>query len=520
MDALFALRLQPIRPDSLRVAVDLSTMRPGGENGGVKPFALEYLRTIGELAGDSLTFVFLTWACSHQEVRDLARPGDELICVRSTPDGADNTVIGEWQNGETVLPKPPADLLLRLGVRVLYSPLSSSEHACPGIPGIATIVDVLHRDYPSTLPPQQIAHREANFLALIRSTNRFQCISEYTSERMLAHYGVDPSRLFRTYIVIQHRLEQAPSAMPPAPAAKPYFLYPANAWKHKNHETLLVAYRMYRQSAGPDAWDLVLTGHEDERMESLRVTAYTLGLAGCLRFRGHLPATEFAALWRGAGALVFPSLHEGFGIPLLEAMHFNLPILSSNAGSLPEVGADAAIYADARNPIAFAEALGRIARDPVLRDELVAHGQRRLKEFSLAQEASHFLRHLRECADSEPLPWAKGIYPDGWIEDQAIIALPKHAGIRRLRLVLSPAPAARRLRVSIGATPFGGFDLPAGVEHRIQLDVRMNGAPLVLNVPDAGNLNPKDHRRHGVIVGGVSFFNAAGQEIPLTYVRS
>lgn len=517
MDTLLPLRINCAKPDSLRVAVDLSTMRPGGENGGVKLFALEYLRVIGELAGESLTFVFLTWTCSHAEVRTLARPWDELVCVRGEPDMPANDADFDWRRGEIRLPRPRPDLLLQLGVRALYSPLSSSEHACPGVPSIATIVDVLHRDYPDTLTPHLIALREANFNDLVRSTNKFQCISEYTIDRMAEHYAVDRARLFRTYIVIQHRLP--PPGGETRPASRPYFLYPANAWHHKNHETLLVAFRLYRRQAGADAWDLMLTGYEDARMQSLRAIAAALGLGDSVHFRGHLPPSEFASLWQSAAALVFPSLHEGFGIPLLEAMHFHLPILCSDAGSLPEVAGDAAIYANARNPIDFAEALARLASDAGLRHDLVERGQRRLASFSLLHETSDFLRILQECAASEPLLWARGIHPDGWIEEQAIIALPRHTGIRRLCITLAPAPAARRLRVSLGLTPFGGFDLCAGREHRILLDVRMDGAPLVLDVPDAGNLNPQDHRRHGVIIAAVSLLNAAGHETALPHAR-
>jgi glycosyltransferase involved in cell wall biosynthesis len=516
MDALLPLRINCAKPDSLRVAVDLSTVRPGGENGGVKPFILEYLRALDKLAGESITFVYLTWSCSHAEIRAIARPWDELVCVRGEAVSSGQSFTADWHQGEILLLNPPGDFLLRLGIKILYSPLSSAEFSCPGIPTIATIVDVLHRDYPSTLAPHMIAGREANFRDLVRSTNKFQCISEYTIDRMVTHYGLDRTRLFRTYIVIQHRLAN-PTGEQPVDCA--YFLYPANAWAHKNHESLLVAYRLYRLQAGTQAWNLVLTGHEDEGMQSLRTTAAALGLEDCVRFCGHLPSNEFAELWRSAGALVFPSLHEGFGIPLLEAMHFNLPILCSDAGSLPEVAGDAAIYADARNPIAFAQAMMRLASDAGLRAGLVERGRRRLGDFSQEREASDFLRILRECANSDALPWTKGVHGDGWIETQAIVALPKHSSTRRLCITLAAAPASRRLRVSLGLTPFGGFELCAGREHKILLDVRLSGEPLVLDVPDAGNLNPQDQRRHGVILAGVSFFDEAGHETILAHVR-
>ena len=159
------------------MVVDLSIMPSGGESGGVKPFIVEYLRQLAALEGEHLVLIFLTGSASHAEIRLMARTHDELVCVRDTaPESTDR--VGNWRSGERVLCPPPLDLLLQLEADLFYSPLGLPHFACPGIPTIATIVDVLHRDYPSTLTPQLNAVREDLFRELVKICDRFQCISQ------------------------------------------------------------------------------------------------------------------------------------------------------------------------------------------------------------------------------------------------------------------------------------------------------------------------------------------------------
>jgi glycosyltransferase involved in cell wall biosynthesis len=490
----------------LRLAVDLSHLCAGGESGGVKPFVLEYLRELAALEGRQLTLILLTCSASHAEIRELARPHDELVCVRHNSTVAIET-LGNWRNGEIFLPEPPANLLLLLQANLLYAPLISTEFACPGIPTISTVVDVLHRDYPATLPHEANVHREALFKELVRVSELLQCISEYTAGQMTRHYAVPADRMFCSHIAIHQRFATPPVEQP---GQGNYFFYPANSWPHKNHETLLVAYRQYRHHAGADAWRLVLTGHDDDRMRQILMHANHLGLHECVSFHGHLPAAEFTRLWHEAGALVFPSLHEGFGIPLLEAMHFQVPILCSRAGALPEVAGEAALFADALDPTAWAKAMLQMAGSSHLRQELAAKGQKRLAEFSLAGEISEFRQAIHATVTTPPRRWRKGVHVDGWIENLALLGLPAK-GPLRIELNLAPGPASRRVRLYRGLVPLGGFEAPAGVAVGHLVETEAGGGPLAIEVPDAANLNPSDHRRHGVILLSANAVDSLGR---------
>lgn len=381
----------------MTVWVDLLRMEPGGANGGIKPLVYAMLRELATLQWNPQRYVLLARAPLHDELRRL-----ELTAPLALQ-GPDGWTLHE--DGRTT-PTSPTALARSHLPEVLYCPFGTSALARPDLPSVALLVDALHRDLPAALPIEEVNFREENFKRVIGSATWLQTLALHGIERLHHHWGVPPSRCFHTYAPVQRRL-RVPDPLPPPPDGLPerdYFFYPANFWAHKNHEVLLTAYRLYRQRVGADtAWQLVLTGFPDARQQTLREMSTALGLTDCVHFAGHLPDDAFAGLWRRAGALVFPSLHEGFGIPLLEAFENGLPVLASDASVLPEVGGDACHWFDASHPSAVAEALTTVAADPALRVRLIAAGTARLSRFSLHYEASR-LNHFLHAA-------ARGLVP-------------------------------------------------------------------------------------------------------------
>jgi glycosyltransferase involved in cell wall biosynthesis len=221
---------------------------------------------------------------------------------------------------------------------------------------------------------------------MVRCANRFQVISDYTGERLTNHYSVPARKIFRTYLPIQDRLNLSNVSSRPGNC---YFFYPANFWPHKNHEVLLIAFQIYRNQAGATGWNLVLTGSDDPRRRTLQELAIGLGIDTYVFFKGHVPVEELAHLFSCAGALVFPSLHEGFGIPPLEAMKLGVPVLASDAGSLREVVGDAGLLIDPGNPVKLADAMARVASSEDLQAELRARGFQRAMRFSFQTEIAH-----------------------------------------------------------------------------------------------------------------------------------
>lgn len=362
-------RRKPTPENPLVVGIDLLLMQPAGANGGVKPTVYSFLAEIRRANPHTFRYVFFAQPELVPELEPMRQSHDVLLHAADNP--------------------PPLD--------VLYAPFGRSPLMRPDLPMVSLIVDLLHRDLPEALPIEEVNYRHEWFSQLAASQAHFQCISHYTASRLRHYYGVSVERCFVTHIPVHTRLAGAPAETAAAnPIGRPFFLYPANSWPHKNHETLLRAYQDYKHTAGHAAWALVLTGHLDDRMRTLHEFARDLGLAEDVYFLGHVKDAEFARLWRSAGALVYPSLHEGFGIPLLEAMAFDCPVIASDTASLPEVGGDACLYIDPRRAESITAALRQLSSDAALRQRLVTAGRRWVRQFSLPKEAQKLTAALLE----------------------------------------------------------------------------------------------------------------------------
>lgn len=380
----------------LRIGVDLLRLQPGGANGGVKPFVLSFLAEIGRQRGAEFNFAVFAPAAVRDDLAGVLRPGDYVL----EPAADQFTVTRRQPNGWRAAGTLAAagNVAAQAGLDVLYAPFGTSQFMQADLPCVSLVVDLLHRDLPAALPPEEANHRHQWFTQIAAQSTYFQCNSRHVIGRLGAHYGVHPARCFHTYNAVQGRLPATGGPLPAGAPEEPFFFYPANFWPHKNHEALLTAYRLYAQAAASRAWPLVCTGHPDERMELLRELRDGLGLKDRVIFLGHVPDDAFTALWARAGALVFPSLCEGFGMPLLEAMRFGVPIIAADSSALPEVAGDACVPVDARDPQALAEALRRVAIRTELKDSLVARGHARLAAFSLELEAGRLAHFLAAAA--------------------------------------------------------------------------------------------------------------------------
>jgi glycosyltransferase involved in cell wall biosynthesis len=443
------------------VAVDLLPLIPGGENGGIKPAIFSLLRELAHQAGGCLIFVFLTKSASHGEVQQLAGPTDILICALEDPlHPAD--AIEKAERAEFKLIPPPPELLRTIDVDLLYCPFGMTSFHVPGIPTVALIADLLHRDYPFSLTEQQISEREAYIQETIRVATKIQCISRSGVERMVANYNnIEATKLFYTYLPIHLRLGGSSNGADKetkGPVSRPFFFYPANLWIHKNHEILLLSYAHYRERAGGAAWDLLLTFHEEPRAAELRSLARTLGISEYVRFAGFVCEHELHNIWQTAGALVFPSLHEGFGIPLVEAMHYGVPIITSTEFSLKEVAGDACYSIDPRKPCSLANALLEVSTNAELRAELVRRARERLMLFDLRIAARVLLDQFYSAIRTEEdFPRR----PDAAAGQTAILTSPTPASEERWQIEIACCRTGSHQKLSVYLD-----DFPYGTFHR------------------------------------------------------
>jgi glycosyltransferase involved in cell wall biosynthesis len=274
---------------------------------------------------------------------------------------------------------------------------------------VATIHDLGYLFYP-------LAHRTAARRYLAWSTRwnarRSALVladSQATADDLVRAYGVAPGKVRVVYLGTDRPasgLSVGPShplaGFWPHGAVGPYLLYLGTLQPRKNLERVLDAFaRLIEDShAGPQLADLclVLAGPQGLAYENLVAQAQDCGLGARVLFPGYVAADDLPALYAGALAYIFPSLYEGFGLPVLEAQSYGVPVLTSTNSSLPEVAGDGALLVDPHDVDAIAAAMYRLATDGALREDLIQRGFANVKRFSWEKCARETLAVLEEAA--------------------------------------------------------------------------------------------------------------------------
>jgi len=238
---------------------------------------------------------------------------------------------------------------------------------------VLALHDVQHHDLPDLFSAAERAYRRLAYDRAARRADLVLTGAEHAKGRIVDVLGVEPERIEVVTHGIDHTRftperrdrEGLPAGIPPR-----FVLYPANLWPHKNHERLLDALPLLADKEVA----LVLTGQDYGRLGALLERARRLGVRERVHHLGHVAPAVLPALYRGAKALVFPSLYEGFGAPPLEAMACGCPVTTSDRASLPEVCGDAALYFDPDSPESIAAALDRVLNDQETSARLRADG--------------------------------------------------------------------------------------------------------------------------------------------------
>jgi glycosyltransferase involved in cell wall biosynthesis len=255
-------------------------------------------------------------------------------------------------------------------------------------PALTTVHDVLHLVEPAFFSRIERAYRRLIYGRLAQASSLLLTPSEHARDVLVERLGVEPKRIRVVYHGIDHETFRNRNR-----PREPFLLYPAERYPHKNHKHLLEAFALIRQER-PEL-RLVLTGYEPAAGRT----------PPGVEERGKVSARELADLYARASALVFPSLHEVFGLPPIEAMACGCPVAASAAGSLPEICGDAARYFDGSSPESIAEGVLDVVDHP---DDLVARGLARAAGFSWAKCARehetiyHELRDLNAPGPPRP----------------------------------------------------------------------------------------------------------------------
>jgi len=259
-------------------------------------------------------------------------------------------------------------------------------------PGVLTVNDLQHLAYPQFFAGGEFDNRERLYRASVGRARQVICISEFTRQDVHARYGVPLEKLTTVWIIpsstVWHEVPAGTrrSLLAAMGVTEPFLFYPAHGWAHKNHAALLQAFE-HALPRLPRELGLVLSGAPLEPEHPAAVLMRAPGLAGRLRHVGFRSPLEVRALFQACTALVFPSLFEGFGMPVAEAMIAGKPVACSNVTSLPEIAGDAALLFDPANVDDMAAGIVEIATHPELRAHLAAAALARRSIFSAREGA-------------------------------------------------------------------------------------------------------------------------------------
>lgn len=287
----------------------------------------------------------------------------------------------------------------RWGLDVVHAPVNVAP-LVTGVPRVVTVHDLAFHLFPEQYPGRKQRYLRAMTRLSVRRAARVIAVSEATRQDIIRLYDADPARVVTVPngvgdemrpldadAVSRFRAERGLDA--------PVLLFLGTLQPRKNLETLLKA---YARTAGETGWQLVVAGAAGWQHEPIFALARELGIAETVRFIGFVPPEELPIWYNAADAFVYPSLYEGFGLPLLEAMACGTPVIASETPALREVVGNAGLVVGPRDVPALAQALLQMARAPELRQELAARGLRRAGEHSWRRTAAETAAVYRAAA--------------------------------------------------------------------------------------------------------------------------
>jgi len=268
---------------------------------------------------------------------------------------------------------------------------------------VITIHDLTYKRFPDLLQKETLHSLGAHMQREIALADAIVCVSKSTRDDLLRYYQLEPGRAVVIYSGVKVPSPAASQRPLPAREVGPaqrdrvrgrYILFVSTIEPRKNLLVLLDAFQSLK-SRGAYAGALVVVGRMGWKSEDLvpRLRARDV------HHLDYLPPNELASVYANAEMFVFPSIYEGFGFPLLEAMAYGVPSIAARSSSLPEIGGDAALYFDPSDARELEQRIESLLVDDALRGELIRRGKDRVKEFQWSDTAARTLEVFRNvCA--------------------------------------------------------------------------------------------------------------------------
>jgi glycosyltransferase involved in cell wall biosynthesis len=366
------------------VAIDTNCILPG-KVGGIENYTIGLIETLKHhhtpvsqlilLTRSENQELFARFADDHTQIVQLARPtfrGKPINCWAEILDKHPTEAPGAL----AMFQNQKADVLRQNRVQLLHCPGNTINPIDLKIPIVLNLHDLQHRHFPQYFTAQELENREKWWVGSARRADALIAASHYVREDLHNQLRICREKIFVTPDPFESAFHHAPT--PEALASleqrlklpKKFFIYPAAAWPHKNHERLVRAFKAANLSGA----QLLLTGGGQESLK-------TIANETSVRLMGRVETADLIGLYHLATAMIFPSQHESWSIPIMEAMSCGCPVACSAVTSLPEQVGDAGLLFEPDSETEMTNAMKRLATDPDLREILARRGRCRVKQW-------------------------------------------------------------------------------------------------------------------------------------------
>lgn len=384
---------QNTNPSSpMRISIDIRWMVPGLA-GGIENVARSFINELMDADRHNEYKLMLNPQCQF-DINQAAHPN--IRCVRETNVDLIKKRLNLLRSG----------LYSKLRIEHLYSPSILNlrflrelnvdmVYSFPGyirpelypLPNILMVPDIQHEFLPEFFHEKVLEERRRVYGNSIKTAVHLCAISEFTRQTLIDKLHIKPDNITTILLAADPIFSHISHASDETVlnqyhlTANNYLFFPAHTWHHKNHLAAIKALQILRDKYALKPY-LICTGGKREAQPYIEKFIAETGLQKQVRFLGYCSRDSIPALYRGALALIYPSLFEGFGMPVLEAMKSGCPVICSNTTSLPEIAGPAALLVDPSDHETMADAMFNIIKNHDLRQQLIQNGLKQAALFS------------------------------------------------------------------------------------------------------------------------------------------
>ena len=358
----------------MRIGINALYLLPG-KVGGSETYIRNLVQSLLKIDRDNTYCIFI-----NRESTGIFPEFDPRVKIVLCPLQATNRPIRIlWE--QLILPfqirSHKIDILLSAGM--------TAPFFCP-VPSVLAIYDLQHVNQPQNFSRLYLFFLKTILYLSAKSSDGIITISEQVKKDIIKYYKIGAGKITVAHLAVNHELFFPMSSGYLASLRIKYnlpghyLLYAAALLPHKNHERLLKAFNEIKEEL--PGWKLVFSGAWDKGHDKLVSIISTLGLQKDVIMLGWIPFEDIPLLYRGAEMLIYPSLHEGFGLPILEAMASGVPVVCSRIEPLVEIAGGAALLVDPYDQPDMARGMLSVFRDKTMRMKLIEAGIVRARTFT------------------------------------------------------------------------------------------------------------------------------------------